>query len=96
MVAAALVMQTPYSHAQHASAPAGPSEKEKAKAAEKRAFEKDTDEAYKATLSNEAPRKTIAPDAPPGMTNFRRETNGPFLGLKFSTPLNNEFFKPGR
>jgi hypothetical protein len=28
----------------------GPSEKEKAKAQEKRAFEKDTDEAYKATL----------------------------------------------
>jgi hypothetical protein len=50
-VAAALLMQTPYAHAQHASAPAGPSEKEKAKAAEKRAFEKDTDEAYKSTLS---------------------------------------------
>ena len=51
VVAAALLVQTPYSHAQHASAPAGPSEKEKAKAAEKRAFEEDTDEAYKATLS---------------------------------------------
>jgi hypothetical protein len=50
-VAAALLTQTSYAHAQHASAPAGPSEKEKAKAAEKRAFEKDTDEAYKATLS---------------------------------------------
>ena len=51
VVAAVLLMQTPYAHAQHASAPAGPSEKEKAKAAEKRALEKDTDEAYKATLS---------------------------------------------
>ena len=51
VVAAALLIQTPYAHAQHASAPAGPSEKEKAKAAEKRAFEKDTDEAYKAMLS---------------------------------------------
>ena len=30
---------------------AGPSEKEKAKAQEKRASEKETDEAYKATLS---------------------------------------------
>ncbi|MGA9198182.1 MAG: hypothetical protein WB037_24105 [Pseudolabrys sp.] len=51
VVAAALLIQAPYAHAQHASAPAGPSEKEKAKAAEKRAFEKDTDEAYKSTLS---------------------------------------------
>ena len=47
---AVLLMQTPYAYAQHASAPAGPSEKEKAKAQEKRAFEKDTDEAYKSTL----------------------------------------------
>ena len=45
-VVAAVLLQTPYAHAQHASAPAGPSEKEKAKAAEKRALEKDTDEAY--------------------------------------------------
>ncbi|MGA7388283.1 MAG: hypothetical protein WA322_25625 [Pseudolabrys sp.] len=51
VVAAVLLMQTPYAHAQHMSAPAGPSEKEKAKAQEKRAFEKDTDEAYKSTLS---------------------------------------------
>ena len=45
VVAAALLIQAPYAHAQHASEAAGPSEKEKAKAAEKRAFEKDTDEA---------------------------------------------------
>jgi Spy/CpxP family protein refolding chaperone len=52
VVAAMLLMvQTPYAHAaQHMSAPAGPSPKEKAKAEEKRAFEKDTDEAYKSTL----------------------------------------------
>jgi hypothetical protein len=50
VAAAVLLMQTPYAHAQHSSAPAGPSEKEKAKAQEKRASEKDTDEAYKATL----------------------------------------------
>jgi hypothetical protein len=49
-VAAVLLMQTPYAHAQHSSPPAGPSEKEKAKAQEKRASEKDIDEAYKATL----------------------------------------------
>ena len=50
VVAAVLLMQTPYAHAQHMSAPAGPSPKEKAKAEEKRTFEKDTDEAYKSTL----------------------------------------------
>jgi len=50
MVAAALLMQAPHAHAQHASAPAGPSEKDKAKAQEKRASEKDIDEAYKSTI----------------------------------------------
>ena len=50
VVAAVLLMQAQYAHAQHASAPAGPSEKEKTKAQEKRASEKDIDEAYKSTL----------------------------------------------
>ena len=50
VVAAVLLILAPYAHAQHKSAPAGPSETEKAKAQEKRAFEKDTDEAYKAML----------------------------------------------
>jgi hypothetical protein len=48
---AALLTQPSYVQAQHSSAPAGPSEKEKAKAQEKRIYEKDTDEAYKSTLS---------------------------------------------
>ena len=51
MVGAVLLMQAPYAHAQHSSAPAGPSEKEKAKAQEKRAFEKDTDDAYQTTIN---------------------------------------------
>lgn len=51
MVAAALLMQPSYVRAQHASPPSGPSEKEKAKAQEKRILQKDTDEAYKSTLS---------------------------------------------
>src|SRR5215510_6385230 len=51
VVAAVLLMQPPYADAQHASPPTGPSEKEKAKMQEKRAFEKDTDEAYKSTIS---------------------------------------------
>lgn len=50
VVAAVLLMQVPYAHAQHSSPPAGPSEKEKAKAQEKRASEKDIDEAYKSTI----------------------------------------------
>jgi len=45
------VLSAPYAHAQHSSPPAGMSEKEKAKLQEKRAFEKDTDEAYKSTIS---------------------------------------------
>ena len=51
VVAAVLLMQPFYADAQHASPPTGPSEKEKAKIQEKRAFEKDTDEAYKSTIS---------------------------------------------
>jgi hypothetical protein len=51
VMAAVLLTQAPYVHAQHKSAPEGLSEKEKAKLQEKRAFEKDTDEAYKSTLS---------------------------------------------
>ena len=51
VIAAALVMQMPSLYAQHSSPPAGMSEKEKAKLQQKRASEKDTDEAYKSTLS---------------------------------------------
>jgi hypothetical protein len=50
LVAAALLMQAPCAHAQHSSAPAGPSEKEKAKARDKQIYEKETDEAYRSTL----------------------------------------------
>ena len=50
-VATALLMQPSYVNAQHASPPAGPTEKEKAKARDKQIFEKETDEAYKSTLS---------------------------------------------
>jgi hypothetical protein len=48
--AAALLVQVPYAHAQHSSPPAGPSEKEKAKARDKLINEKETDEAYKSTI----------------------------------------------
>ncbi|HMF06824.1 MAG TPA: hypothetical protein VKE72_07420 [Methylocella sp.] len=49
-VAAVMLVQAPCAHAQHKQIPQGPSEKEKAKAQQKRAFEKDTDEAYKAAI----------------------------------------------
>lgn len=48
MMAATLFTQVAF--AQHASPPAGPSDKEKAALAEKRAREKDIDEAYKSSL----------------------------------------------
>jgi hypothetical protein len=51
VVVAALLVQPSYVRAQHASPPAGTSEKEKAKAQEKRILQKETDEAYKSTLS---------------------------------------------
>jgi|SRR6266550_3317780 hypothetical protein len=49
-VAALMLVQVPCAHAQRASPSQGPSEKEKAKIQEKRAFEKDTDEAYQTTI----------------------------------------------
>jgi hypothetical protein len=51
---------------------------------------------YSLRYEGDAPHNTIAPDSPPGMANFRKETTGPFLGLKFSTPLKDDFFKLGR
>jgi hypothetical protein len=38
-------------------------------------------------FEGEAPKKTVAPDDPAGMGNFKKESTGPFLGLRFSTPL---------
>ena len=48
---AAVLLMPPYALAQHSSPPSGPSDKEKAKTQEKRAREKETDEAYKSTLT---------------------------------------------
>ena len=47
-------------------------------------------------FEGEAPKKTVAPDAPAGMTNYKRESTGPFLGLRFSTPFKDDLFKLGR
>ena len=62
MVAAVLLMLAPCAHAQHSGPPKGPSEQEKAKAQEKRAFEKDTDDAYRSTLSKIPDAKQQAVD----------------------------------
>jgi len=50
MVASVLLVGIPYACAQHSSAPAGPSDKEKAKARDKLIERKETDEAYKSTI----------------------------------------------
>jgi hypothetical protein len=47
-------------------------------------------------FEGEAPKKTVAPDDPAGMNNFKKESTRPFLGLRFSTPLKDDFFKSGR
>ncbi len=51
VVAAVLIVLAPNAYAQHKSATAGPTEEQKVKAQEKRAFEKNTDEAYKSTIN---------------------------------------------
>jgi hypothetical protein len=51
VVAAVLLIQPPCAHAQQRSPVSEQSEKEKAKMREKRASERETDEAYKSTLS---------------------------------------------
>lgn len=47
-------------------------------------------------FEGEAPKKTVAPDDPAGMSNFKKESPGPFLGLRFSTPIGGSLFKTGR
>ena len=47
-------------------------------------------------FEGEAPKKTVAPDDPAGMSNFKKESTGPFLGLRFSTPFKDDIFKVGR
>jgi hypothetical protein len=51
---------------------------------------------YSLKFEGDAPKSTTVPRDPPGMSNFKKESNTPFLGLKFSTPLKDDFFKLGR
>ena len=60
LVAAALFTQVAY--AQHKAAPEGPTDKQKADARAKRDFEKDTDDAYKASIDRiPDAKKTVDP-----------------------------------
>ena len=47
-------------------------------------------------FEGDAPKSTTVPGDPPGMSNFKKESTTPFLGLKLSTPLKDDFFKLGR
>ena len=51
---------------------------------------------YSLRYEGEAPRNAVAADSLAGMPNFKKEPTKPFLGLKFSTPLKDDFFKLGR
>jgi hypothetical protein len=50
---------------------------------------------YSLKFSGESPKKPNDLDNPPSLKSFRKDTFSPFLGLKFSAPLNGDFFKPG-
>ncbi len=51
---------------------------------------------YSLKFEGENPRKSSALEDPPGLASFKKDAFNPFLGLKFSTPLKDDFFKFGR
>jgi hypothetical protein len=51
---------------------------------------------YSLRYEGEAPRNAVAADSLAGMPNFKKEPTKPFLGLKFSTQLKDDFVKLGR
>src|SRR5262249_60549966 len=85
VVAAVLLMQPPYAHAQHGSPPAGPSEKEKAKLQEQGAFEKDTGEAYKFNVSK-IPDATHRTDDPSGTMRTAPSKTPWLLAFRWPAP----------
>jgi len=50
---------------------------------------------YSLKFSGESPRKSNDFDSPLSLKSFRKDTFSPFLGLKFSAQLKDDFFKPG-
>ena len=51
---------------------------------------------YSLKFDGENPRKPSDLYDPPGLKSFRKDAFNPFVGLKFSSPLKDNFFEPGR
>jgi len=52
---------------------------------------------YSLKFEGENPKRPTTLDEPPALNSFKRDAFNPFLGLRFSTPLDsNNFFKSGR
>jgi len=51
---------------------------------------------YSLKFEGENPRKSTTLEDPPGLASLKKDNFNPFLGLKFSTPLKDDFFKFGR
>jgi len=51
---------------------------------------------YSLEFEGGEPRKSTDLDNPPGLQSFKKDPFfSPFVGLKFSTPLKDDFFKAG-
>jgi len=50
---------------------------------------------YSLKVDGDNPRKTNDLYDLPGLQSFRKETFNPYLGLKFSSPLKENFLNPG-
>ena len=51
---------------------------------------------YSLKFDGENPRKPSDLYDPPGLKSFRKDAFNPFVGLKLSSPLKDNFFEPGR
>lgn len=51
---------------------------------------------YSLKFEGENPRKSTPLEEPPGLNSFKKDAFNPFLGLKFSTPLDTSRFNSGR
>src|SRR6516162_1228167 len=49
---------------------------------------------YSLKFDAENPRKSTDLDDPPGLKSLKKDAFSPFLGLRFSAPLKDAFFKP--
>ena len=49
---------------------------------------------YSLKFDGENPRKSTDLDDPPGLKSLKKDVFSPFLGLRLSAPLKDDFFKP--